>query len=37
MNWIAIRIFEKLGWAEKIRLYDTEKTVDDLKRAALAN
>lgn len=37
MNWIAIRIFEKLGWAEKIRIYDTEKTINDLKQAALAN
>ena len=34
MNWITIRIFEKLGWAKKIRLYDAEKTLADLKQAA---
>ncbi len=33
MNWIAIRILEKFGWAEKIRLYDTDKTISDLKQA----
>ena len=34
MNWIAIRIFEKLGWAKQIRLYDTEKPPLEVKRAA---
>jgi len=34
MNWIAIRIFEKLGWAKQIRLFDTEKPAAELKRAA---
>lgn len=27
MNWITIRIFEKLGWAKQVRVYDTEKTL----------
>ncbi len=35
MNWITILIFEKLGWAKKIRLYNEEKTKIDLKQAAL--
>jgi len=34
MNWIAIRLFEKLGWATKIRLIDTEKPAVELKQAA---
>ena len=34
MNWIAIRIFEKLGWAENIRVADLTKTPAELKRAA---
>lgn len=34
MNWIAIRIFEKLGWATNIRLFDTERQPEALKRAA---
>ena len=35
MNWITIQIFKKLGWAEKIRVYDTEKPSVELKQAAL--
>lgn len=34
MNWIAIRIFEKLGWAKQIRVFDTEKPAAELKQAA---
>jgi sn-1 stearoyl-lipid 9-desaturase len=34
MNWIAIRIFEKLGWATQIRVFDTEKPAAELKQAA---
>jgi len=34
MNWIAIRILEKLGWAENIRVADLTKTSSELKRAA---
>jgi len=34
MNWIAIRIFEKLGWATDIRRFETKKTPVELKRAA---
>ena len=34
MNWITIQIFEKLGWAEKIRLFKTEKTPIELEQAA---
>ncbi len=34
MNWITIRIFEKLGWAEKIRVFKTEKSVVELEQAA---
>ncbi len=33
MNWLTIRIFEKLGWAKQIRVFDTEKTAVELKRA----
>jgi len=34
MNWITIRILEKLGWAKKIRVYDVEKSSTELKQAA---
>ena len=34
MNWIAIRIFEKLGWAKQIKLPDFKPAVVELKQAA---
>ncbi len=34
MNWIAIRVFEKLGWAEKIRVFKSEESPIKLKQAA---
>ena len=34
MNWIAIRILEKLGWAENIRVFDVDKKPVELKQAA---
>ena len=34
MNWIAIRIFEKLGWATNIRIFEPEKPAVELKQAA---
>ncbi len=34
MNWIAIRILEKLGWAENIRVFDAGKKPVELKQAA---
>ncbi|MEQ1921208.1 MAG: fatty acid desaturase [Pyrinomonadaceae bacterium] len=34
MNWIAIRIFEKLGWAKNIRQFDAGKRPVELKQAA---
>ncbi len=34
MNWMAIRLFEKLGWAKQIRVFDTEKAPAELKQAA---
>lgn len=34
MNWITIRILEKLGWAKKIRVYDVKKSSTELKQAA---
>ncbi|MEP7075069.1 MAG: fatty acid desaturase [Acidobacteriota bacterium] len=33
MNWITIRVFERLGWAEKIRLIDTARAATELKQA----
>jgi fatty-acid desaturase len=33
MNWITIRVFEKLGWAKNIRLFDVDKPAE-LKKAA---
>ncbi len=33
-NWLTIRLFEKLGWAKQIRLFDTEKPSVELKKAA---
>jgi stearoyl-CoA desaturase (delta-9 desaturase) len=34
MNWITIRILERLGLAEKVRLFDTNRPAQELKRAA---
>ena len=34
MNWITISIFERLGWATKIRIFDAEQPVIELKQAA---
>ena len=34
MNWIAIRIFEKLGWAKQIKLPDIKVIGEELKQAA---
>ncbi len=34
MNWIAIRIFEKLGWAKQIKLPDVKVIGEELKQAA---
>lgn len=34
MNWITIRIFEKLGWAKKIKLADVRPQPVELKQAA---
>lgn len=34
MNWITIRIFEKLGWAKKIKLADVRPQLVELKQAA---
>jgi stearoyl-CoA desaturase (delta-9 desaturase) len=34
MNWITIRIFEKLGWAKNIRLFDVDKPAAEYKKAA---
>ncbi len=34
MNWIAIRIFEKLGWAKQIKLPDFKPAAVELKQAA---
>jgi stearoyl-CoA desaturase (delta-9 desaturase) len=34
MNWIAIRILEKLGLAENIRVFDADKKPVELKQAA---
>ena len=34
MNWITIRIFEKLGWAKNIRLFDVDKPQYEMKKAA---
>ncbi|HXG86410.1 MAG TPA: fatty acid desaturase [Pyrinomonadaceae bacterium] len=34
MNWITIRLFEKLGWAKEIRTFETKKMPAELKRAA---
>ena len=33
-NWLTIQIFKKLGWAENIRIYETEKSAVELKKAA---
>jgi len=34
MNWIAIRILEKLGWAENIRVAEINRPAAELKQAA---
>jgi fatty-acid desaturase len=34
MNWLAIRLFKKLGWAEEIRSFEMKKAPAELKRAA---
>ncbi len=34
LNWLTIRLFEKLGWAKKIRLFETTETPVELKPAA---
>ena len=34
MNWIAIRILEKLGWATDIRVFNEQKPQVELKQAA---
>lgn len=34
MNWITIRIFQKLGWAKKIRLADVRPQPAELEQAA---
>ncbi len=34
MNWIAIRIFEKLGWAKQIKLPDIKVIGEELKQPA---
>jgi fatty-acid desaturase len=33
-NWLTIKLFEKLGWAKQIRLFDAEKQAVELKKAA---
>jgi len=34
MNWIAIRIFEKIGWAKQIRVAESNRPPVELKQAA---
>ncbi len=34
MNWLTIRLFEKLGWAKEIRAFEMKKAPMELKRAA---
>lgn len=34
MNWIAIRLLEKLGWASDIRIFEPKKPALELKQAA---
>lgn len=34
MNWIAIRIFERLGWAKQIRVFEEDKQTVKLRKAA---
>jgi len=34
MNWLTIRLFEKLGWAKQIRIFDAEKSPLELKKVA---
>jgi fatty-acid desaturase len=33
-NWLTIRVFEKLGWAKQIRLFEAEKPAIEMKKAA---
>ena len=34
LNWLTIQIFEKLGWAEQIRVHDLKTAPVELKKAA---
>ncbi len=34
MNWLTIRLFEKLGWAKEIRMFEVKKAPAELKQAA---
>ena len=34
MNWIAIRVLEKFGWATNIRVFEADKKAIELKQAA---
>jgi stearoyl-CoA desaturase (delta-9 desaturase) len=34
MNWIAIRIFEKLGWAKQIKGFNVQRSPVEMKQAA---
>ena len=34
MNWLTIRLFEKLGWAKQIRVYKAENSPGELEQAA---
>ena len=34
MNWLTIRLFERLGWAKQIRVFDTEKPLIESKQTA---
>jgi stearoyl-CoA desaturase (delta-9 desaturase) len=34
MNWLTIRLFEKLGWAKQIRLFDVQKQAVEPEQAA---
>jgi stearoyl-CoA desaturase (delta-9 desaturase) len=34
MNWLTIRLFERLGWAKQIRVFDTKKPLIESKQTA---
>jgi stearoyl-CoA desaturase (delta-9 desaturase) len=34
VNWLTIRVFEKLGWAKEIRLFEVKNQTIELKKAA---